>query len=47
MSVGDGCVSTFEEIRDQKMHRYIVFHITDDDDVINIQAVGESNISSF
>ena len=38
--VADACKSTFEEIKREKKHRYVIFHIRDESE-IDVDLVGD------
>ena len=42
MTVSDACKTTYEEIKKDKKHRYVVFYIRDEKQ-IDVETVGERN----
>lgn len=42
MTVSDACKTTYEEIKKDKKHRYVVFYIKDEKQ-IDVETVGERN----
>lgn len=40
--VSDACKSTFEEVKREKKHRYVIFHIRDETE-IDVEMVGDRN----
>lgn len=42
MTVSDACKTTYEEIKKDKKHRYVVFYIRDEKQ-IDVEVVGERN----